>query len=124
MTTAATLIIIGRFLMGAMFVVFGIRNLRAIDRLTVVQEKRGQLPQPRLWMMAGVAIQLIGGLMVAFNILAWLGALALIAFLLLAAYLFHAPWEHPADERGPHISACLLNTALAGGFLIVLALSL
>ena len=87
-------------------------------------EKKGLLPQPRLWMMVGVGIQIVGGTMVAVGVLAWLGALALVAFLLLAAYLFHPFWEFKGEEQIPHLNACITNLALSGAFLIVFAISL
>jgi putative oxidoreductase len=119
MTLTFLILYLGRFLLGGVFVVFGLRNLSAIPRLTEAMEKKGLLPQPRIWMTVGVGIQIVGGTMVAIGVLAWLGALALIAFLLLAAYLFHAFWEFPAEERTPHLNACLTNVALSGAFLIV-----
>lgn len=115
-----TLLLLGRVIFGGAFVVLGIRNIAAIGRLAGVQEKRG-LPQPRLVIMVGIAIQIIGGAMVATGIFAALGAAALIVFLYVAAYLFHSPWEHPAAERGPHIYAWIMNTALSGAFLMVIA---
>ncbi len=118
------LIFLGRFLLGGAFVVFGIRNIANIPRLTDTMEKKGLLPQPRMWMILGVAIQIIGGAMVAIGFLAAIGAAALIAFLLLAAYLFHPFWEYPKEEQTPHINACIMNTALSGAFLIVLAFSI
>jgi putative oxidoreductase len=123
-TLTLIILILGRFLLGAAFVVFGVRNLSAIERLTEVQVKRGQLPQPRLFMQIGVGIQIVGGLMVASGLFAWLGALALMAFVLVAAYLFHAFWEFPKEERTPHINASVMNVGLAGAFLMVFALSI
>jgi putative oxidoreductase len=123
MSLTLLLIYIGRFLLGAAFVVFGIRNVSAIPRLTETMEKKG-VPQARALMTIGVGIQIVGGAMVATGLLAWLGALALIAFLLLAAYLFHAFWEYPPAERTPHINSTIMNTGLAGAFLVILALSL
>jgi uncharacterized membrane protein YphA (DoxX/SURF4 family) len=120
---AFILLVVGRFLLGAAFVVFGVRNLQNIPRLTEAMEKKGLLPQPRLWMIVGVGIQIVGGLMVALGIFAWLGALALAAFVLFAAYLFHPFWEFPKEEQTPHINACIMNTGLAGAFLIVMAIS-
>jgi putative oxidoreductase len=110
---------LGRFLLGAAFVVFGVRNIKNIPRLTETMEKKGLLPQPRIWMLVGVGIQIVGGAMVALGVLAWLGALALAAFLLLAAYLFHPFWEYPPEEQTPHINACIMNTGLAGAFLMI-----
>ncbi len=115
------LVYLGRFLLGGAFVVFGLRNIKNIPRLTEAMEKKGLLPQPRYWMMTGVGIQIVGGAMVALNFLPWLGALALIAFLLLAAYLFHAFWQFPKEEQTPHINAWIMNTALSGAFLMIAA---
>jgi putative oxidoreductase len=123
MSLAVTLIYLGRFLLGAAFVVFGIRNIAGIPRLTEAMEKKG-VPQARALMTIGVGIQIVGGAMVATGIFAWLGALGLIAFLLLAAYLFHAFWEYPAEERTPHLNAFVMNTGLAGAFLLAAAVSL
>jgi putative oxidoreductase len=113
--------ILGRFLLGAAFVVFGVRNVQNIPRLTEAMEKKGLLPQPRIWMMVGVGIQIVGGAMVALGVLAPLGALALAAFLILAAYLFHPFWEFPKAEQTPHINACIMNTGVAGAFLTIAA---
>lgn len=124
MSFTLLLLWLGRILLGGAFVVFGVRNLSNIPNLTAAMEKKGLLPQPRIWMMVGVGIQIVGGLMVATGFLAWLGAFALIAFLLLAAYLFHAFWEFPAAEQGPHINSWITNLALSGAFLIVAAMSL
>jgi putative oxidoreductase len=113
---------LGRFLLGVAFVVFGLRNVSAIPRLTEAMEKKG-VPQARALMTTGVGIQIVGGTMVATGLFAWLGALALCAFVLVAAYLFHAFWEFPTEERTPHINATIMNTGLAGAFLTVAAIS-
>lgn len=123
MSLSITLYYIGRFLLGAAFVVFGLRNISGIPRLTEAMEKKG-VPQARALMTIGVGIQIVGGLMVALGIFPWLGALALIAFLLLATYLFHAFWEYPAEERTPHINSCIMNIGLSGAFLAIMAVSL
>ena len=123
MALTVTLIYVGRFLLGAAFLAFGIRNYPRIDALTEAMVKRG-LPQPRLLMTIGVLIQIVGGAMVATGFLAWLGALALMAFVIVAAILFHNFWDYPAAERTPHINACIMNTGLAGAFLVVFALSI
>jgi putative oxidoreductase len=124
MTFLAITYFLGRFLLGGAFVIFGLRNIANLPRLTETMERKGLLPQPRIWMMAGVGIQIIGGAMVALGVLPAIGAAALIAFLLLAAYLFHPFWEFPKEEQTPHINACIMNTGLAGAFLIVLGFSL
>jgi putative oxidoreductase len=117
---SATIFLIGRILLGGAFIVFGIRNLKNVERLSGVIAKKG-IPQPRAWIYVGIGIQLVGGLAVATGILAAWGAAALIAFLYLAVYWFHDFWRFPAAERYPHITAWVMNTALAGAFLMVIA---
>ena len=118
-----TIFIIGRVLLGGAFIVFGIRNFGNLERLTGVLEKKG-IPQARTWILAGIAIQLVGGLAVASGIFAAWGATALIAFLYLALFWFHDFWKFPQAERYPHITAWIMNTALAGAFLMVIGTSL
>src|SRR5690606_22382954 len=86
----STLVLLGRLIFGGGFLVLGIRNLWAIERLAGVQLTRG-LPQPRLVIMTGIAIQIVGAAMVATGILASYVPMVLIALILLAACLFHAP---------------------------------
>lgn len=120
-----TLYILGRVLLGGAFVVFGVRNLKSIERLSGVLAKKN-IPQPRLWILIGIGIQLAGGLAVASGIqfIAALGAAALIAFLYLAVYWFHDFWRYPEAERYPHVTAWIMNTALAGGMLMVIGTTL
>lgn len=121
MTFSLVVYYLGRFLLGAAFVVFGVRNIGNIPRLTEAMEKKGLLPQPRTWILVGVGIQIVGGAMVALGVLQWLGALALAVFVIFAAYLFHAFWEFPKEEQYPHVTAWIMNTGLAGAFLMVAA---
>ena len=118
-------IVIGRILLGLAFLVFGIRNLKNVDRLTGVLEKK-HIPMAQTWIYVGIAIQIVGGLAVAsgFPVIAALGAAALIAFLYLAVFWFHDYWSFPEAERYPHITAWIMNTALAGGMLMVVGLSI
>jgi putative oxidoreductase len=117
------LFVLARLMLGGAFVVFGVRNIANLDRLTAAMEKKN-LPSARLAMMTGIGMQIVGGALVATGILAWLGALILIVFLYAAVYLFHDFWAYSGAERTPHLNAWITNTALAGGFLLVLALSI
>ena len=76
-------------------------------------------------MQIGVAMQIVGGALVAVTggLFAAAGALILIVFLYVAAYLFHAFWEFQGESQVPHVNAWIMNTALAGAFLMVIALS-
>lgn len=123
MTLSLALLSLARLLLGGAFLVIGIRNVAGLDGLTAAMKKRG-LPQPRIAMTIGVGIQILGGLAVATGVFSALGALALIFFVVAAAILFHNFWAYPADQRGPHVNAWIMNAGWAGAFLTVLAFSI
>jgi putative oxidoreductase len=79
-----TLIFIARLLLGGAFFVFGLRNAGNLSRLTEAMTKRG-LPMPRLAMMIGVAMQIVGGALTAIGPFGAYGAAALIVFVIVAA---------------------------------------
>ncbi len=116
----ATLIIIGRFLLGAYFAQAGIRNFMKIPLHTGILSKKG-VPMPRESLLVGLAVQVLGGLSVALGIFPAIGAIGLILFTLAATVLYHAFWTFEGDERMSHLGSTLTNLALIGGFLLVIA---
>jgi putative oxidoreductase len=80
---------------------------------------------PRTAAQIGVGLQLVGGALVLVApfvpFAGVFGGLALIVFLVLATLLFHPTWEYQGEERKPHVNALIMNTCLAGAFLLVLA---
>lgn len=117
---SATLFAIARLLMGGAFLVAGLRNTRAIDGLARFIGARG-LPLPRVAAMAGVALEIVGGALVAIGPFALYGGLGLVVFCILATLIFHNFWDYQGAERLTHINAFITNTALTGGFLLVAA---
>ncbi len=121
MTLTATLIIIGRFLLGLMFIIAGIRNfLRLEERFAFKTNYGFVLPRPAI--VLGFAVQLIGGLAVAFGLWPFWGALALIAFLIPATAFYHNALMFRGKDRDPHIYPVTVNLALCGAFLLVMAI--
>ena len=118
----ATLIIAGRFLLGLMFIIAGIRNFaRLPERFTFKTNYGFVLPPAAI--VTGFAVQLVAGVSVAFGLLPLWGAVALIAFIIPATALYHNPLMFKGAERGPHIYFLTVNLALIGALLIVIALS-
>ena len=118
----ATLIIIGRFLLGLMFIVAGIRNFaRLPERFTFKTNYGFVLPPAAI--IAGFAVQVIAGVSVAFGLWPFWGALALICFIIPATALYHNFLMFSGTGRGPHIYSFTVNAALIGAFLLVIALS-
>ena len=116
----ATLIIIGRVLLGIYFIQAGVRNFGKIPLHTGILEKRN-VPMPRESLLLGLAVQVLGGLSVALGIFPAIGAVGLILFTIAATLLYHDFWRFPADERMSHWSSFVTNLALIGGFLLVIA---
>lgn len=113
------LTIVSQILLGGYFLVSGLRNTRNVDG--VIAQLRVPLPYPRLVIMAGVGIQIVGGATVAFGIWPAAGATALVVFLVAAILMFHDFWNMTGAERTGHFNATLTALALAGGFIGVIA---
>lgn len=126
-----TLIAIARLLLGGAFVAFAVRNYMVnTDRLSGLLETSRLLQKyptlklpttPRNVVLAGIALQFVGGLLTAIGLFPALGGLMMIIFLIVATVLFHPAWLYTAEERAPHTVAVLMNTSLVGAFLMSLA---
>ena len=114
------LIIAARLLIGSAFLVAGLRNISAINGLAGFIGSRG-LPLPRLAAIAGVALQIVGGALVAIGPFALYGGIGLAVFCVLATLIFHNFWDFQGAERVNHVNAFISNTALTGAFLLVVA---
>lgn len=118
---------LAHLLLGGAFVVFGLRNIKNIPRLTGVLAQR-KITQPENAARFGVGLQIAGGALTALapfvGFFGVLGAVAMIVFLVLATTLFHPVWEYSGDEQIPHMNATIMNSSLAGAFLLVLAYAL
>ena len=117
-----TLVFVARLLMGGAFLVSGLRNIGAINGLAAFIGGRG-LPLPRLAAIAGVVLEIVGGALVAIGPFALYGGLGLVVFCILATLIFHNFWDYLGAERVNHLNAFISNTALAGGFLLVVAIA-
>jgi len=114
--------IIARILMGLPFIVAGIRNFRNLDRLVGLMESR-KVPSARIATIIGVAVQLVSAVLIVIGVLVPWAALGLAIFLAAATLIVHPYWTFPKEERFPHINACIVNTALVGGFLLLFAVT-
>jgi putative oxidoreductase len=115
-----TLMLIGRCIFGAFFLIAGIRNIaRFNERRSGATNYGWLLPAPA--MAAGFAVQLIGGLLLILGFWVVPAALALIVFLALATALYHNLFLFQGQQRDPHLYFTLVNITLAGGLLMVIA---
>jgi putative oxidoreductase len=123
MTIAATLILIGRVILGLFFVIAGVRNfLRFGERSTPETNYGWKLPMPVTAL--GFAVQIVGGLSVLFGFQPAWGAAALILFLIGATELFHNFLMFKGEARDPHLYLTLVNITLAGFLLSTIGLAM
>ena len=120
MTTAAILMLVGRAIFGAFFLIAGLRNFAHFSERKVLATNYGwPLPAPLL--AIGFAAQLIGGLSLILGLWPVVGALVLIVFLIAATPLYHNLFMFHGKERDPHLYLTLVNITLCGGMLLVIA---
>lgn len=110
--------VLGRLFLGTHFFISGIRNLGILELWTMRMVGRG-VPQARMALIVGFAVQTLGGASVALGLWPALGGAALILFTITATVLWHNFWDYAGDERRVHINFNLTNTALIGALLMV-----
>lgn len=116
----STLAFVGRLLLGGAFVFAGLRNIANANFLAGMMTTRG-VPQAKLFLWAGIALQIVAGLLLIAGPWTAFAAAALIAFLLVATVMFNNFWDHSGPERAARINGVVSNVALAGSFLLVIA---
>ncbi len=112
---------IGQLLIALMFVATGIVNStikfhQHLDRMVAVG-----VPFAKAALIIGFAMQLAGGLLIAFDAYRAAGAAILIVFTVFATAIFHQFWrvEDPL-RRHLHVSFIFSNRALIGAFLLLM----
>jgi putative oxidoreductase len=90
--------------------------------LTELMSTRG-VPQARLALWAGIALQIIAGVLVMAGLWVAIACTVLVLFLIAATPMFHNFWDHQGPDRAARINGFVGNVALAGGFLTLIAQS-
>jgi putative oxidoreductase len=114
------LYLLGRFLLGGLFVLGGIEHFFALPLLAGIMKARG-VPAPRAVLILGSIWQIVFGLLLVLG--AWLApaGFALILFTLVASVMFLDFWNKPEPEATHQRNAFLCNVAIIGALLMVAA---
>ena len=118
----STLLFLGRLLLGGAFVFAGLRNIQNTAFLTQLMAARG-VPQAWLALWAGIALQIIAGLLMIAGLWTAIACAVLVLFLIVATPMFHNFWDHQGPDRASRINGFVGNVALGGGFLTLIAQS-
>lgn len=111
----------GRVLLALIFVQAGWGKLMDLGGTAGYIASAG-LPMPTAAAYAGMAIELLGGILLIVGYQARLAGLVLAVFTLVATFGFHRYWSVPADQQMMQYLNFWKNIAIAGGMLMVFAL--
>jgi putative oxidoreductase len=120
---ASGLIVIGRVLLGGIFVVAGLRHLLILPVLTMALEQRG-VAAARAVLLAGTAFQIVAGAALVLGLFVTLASLGLILFTVVASFLLVNFWDKQGEERVALANAFQTNVGLVGGLMLTAALGL
>lgn len=111
-------LIIGRLLIGSLFLIVGIRKIANWTATLSVFSKLG-VPMVEVVLPLVVLVELAGGLLIVFGWCTRWVAYALAAFTLGAGLIGHAFWSADAEQFGNQLNHFLKNLAICGGLVCV-----
>ncbi len=113
--------IFGQVLIAVLFLGTGLINSTMKVKQHVDRMAAMGIPRAPLVLWTGFAMQYVGGLSVAFDVRADIGAAILIVFTIAATAIFHRFWEMD-DPLLRHLSMSFIfsNCAVVGGLLLLI----
>jgi putative oxidoreductase len=117
------MLLIGRLLLGGLFVVGGVRHLFVLPVISQAMAERG-VPMPKLVLTVGTVFQISAGLLLILGVLVPFAALGLVVFTITASVIFLSFWTMQGPPRDAAVNGWQSNLAIIGGLLIAAAHSL
>lgn len=119
-TTRHITALVARIALSAIFLISGFSKLSDPAAAVGYMEKMGVPESGTLVYVAGMA-ELLGGLAILFGFLTRVGAIGLVAFLVVTTYFFHDFWNLSGAEAKTQMVQFTKNLALMGGLLMLVA---
>jgi putative oxidoreductase len=116
----STTVLVGRILLGLIFVLSGFAKLSGFEGTAGYIGSKG-LPLPQLLAALTIVVELGGGLALMAGFYTRQAVVALAGFSLLTAIVFHNFWAAPQAEQMMQQINFMKNLAIAGGMLVVAA---
>jgi len=112
--------LIGRVVLGGLFLMSGIQKLSGIDQFAASLTKNG-IPDQFAPMLAwlGAMVETIGGLCIVLGFATSWASLVLIAFTIAAAFIAHRFWQAPPNARMMQTAHFQKNMMIAGAFCLL-----
>ncbi|HET7669826.1 MAG TPA: DoxX family protein [Burkholderiales bacterium] len=115
-----TLLLVGRLLLAAVFLVAGIRKAMAVAGSAGYFAKLG-FPMPEVVVYVAIVIEIGGALMLIAGWKTRIAAWILAAFVVIATFMAHRFWEFPDAQYANQMNHFLKNAAIVGGMMFVAA---
>ena len=112
--------LVARILLAAIFLISGIAKVTDSAGTMAHMTAHGVPAADILVWVAGFA-EIAGGLSIALGLLARIGALGLIVFLIPTSILFHDFWNLTGQEQIAQMANFMKNVAIAGGLALIVA---
>ena len=116
----APMMLAGRILLAALFLVAGTRKLMAVAGTAGYFGKLG-FPMPEVLVWVVIVVEIGGALLLILGWHARKAAWLLMLFTLIATFAAHRFWEVDAAQYGNQLNHFLKNLAIVGGLLFVAA---
>lgn len=115
--------ILGHAMIAFLFIFRGVTAMPRFDEHAGRLAKKG-VPFPSLSLAIGFGMMLVGGVSILIDFYSMIGACILIAFTMLANFLYHDFWNHKDNwaERNRSLYVFCNNTAVMGGLVLVTTL--
>jgi putative oxidoreductase len=114
------LLLLGRILLGGIFLLSGYGKLMGLAAFAASLEKNG-VPYASVMAPIGASVEFFGGVAVVFGIEVRYAALLMIGFVITATLISHRFWEFQDAARQMQKTQFSKNVAILGGFVLLLA---
>jgi putative oxidoreductase len=112
-------LLLGRVLLALIFIISGFGKVMAFSGTAGYMAAEG-MPMPQVLLVAAIAIELGGGLMLVAGYKARWAAFAILLFLIPATLIFHDFWAVPPEQVRAQVTNFEKNLAIMGGMLYVM----
>ena len=112
--------LVGRFLLGGIFVFGGTRHLFILPPIAQAMAQRG-VPAPRLVLLSGTVFQIAAGLLLMLGIVVPIAALGLVVFTIAASVMLLNFWSMEGPAREGALNGWVSNLGVVGGLVTVAA---
>ena len=117
---APTLVVVGRAMLGFLFVAGGLRHLTIFAAIAKDMAKRG-VPLPHVALAIGTAFQIAAGTLLILGIFVVPAALGLVVFTIAATLMMLNFWDMQGETRAWCVNNWLSNIGIVGGLLLAAA---